>query len=106
MAELTAEEAHQLGDRFAEASYKYLHMYAELVIHSLKHDGKRKFPRWSPYGLIHDMEQCLTEIQMVYNGENIVKWGCKNTEEVIGQMLSSAQSCLKRLEKLEKENKE
>lgn len=70
----------KLADRYANACYKYLRNYGRIVYYTYKYDKK---PQWSIDGLLHDMEQCLTEIQGIYNGKIPTKWGCKDIESLI-----------------------
>lgn len=78
---------HKLSDRYSEACYKYLKAYGRVVHYTHKYDDT---PKWNISGLLHDMEQCLTEIQRIYNGDKPLKWGCKTVEEVIQRTENSA----------------
>lgn len=70
----------KIADRFADACYKYLKNYGRLIHYTYKYDAE---PKWSISGLLHDMEQCLTEIRNIYNGKMPSKWGSKDVEHLI-----------------------
>lgn len=94
---MTEEEA-TFANRYAEATFKYLRWFGEVLIYTYRHEKEH---RTSIESYVHDVMQGLTEIQRVYTGGKPLKWGCKDSEGVIAEM----ERCAKKLQAVSDEIK-